>query len=107
MNEHDELVEETLVLLYGLHILCWPQENTGRARFTTKFKRFAMKGIPDVHGVLPGGRAFAIELKTGRQKATKEQQRFIDRVTKEGALSFTAWSADQVEQRLRAEGVVT
>lgn len=59
----------------------------GKAR---RFVRFGPKGAPDIQGYLTNGVALFIECKRRTGKVTIEQQEFIDRARKAGAVAFVA-----------------
>lgn len=61
-------------------------------------------GVPDILGILPGGRMLAIEVKTERGKLSPHQERFIKNINDNGGLAFVARSFDEVVQRLKMEG---
>lgn len=45
------------------------------------------KGYADLHGMLPGGRYFALEVKRPGEKATPEQLAFLDAVRSGGGIA--------------------
>jgi len=102
---HKELVHECLVVLYQLGIPAWPHENLGPARFSKKFKDDGLKGISDIHGVLPEGYHLSVECKRkGLDRVRPEQHRFMDVINARGkALAIVVTSASQLEQRLALE----
>ena len=50
------------------------------------------KGISDIIGVLPGGKAVAIEVKTQKGRLSKHQEKFLDRFKAAGGIAFVARS---------------
>lgn len=54
------------------------------------------KGVPDIAGVLKGGRALYIEIKTPKGVVSEYQQDFINRVTELGGLVFVARCVEDV-----------
>lgn len=60
-------------------------------------------GLPDIQGILPGGRHFDIEVKKPGHKLTEHQQRYMDKAQELGALSFVAYSLEDVIDRLKNE----
>lgn len=56
----------------------------------------ATPGIPDIIGVLHGGRALFIEVKTAKGKLSEAQQNFIDNAERLGALAFVARGVNDV-----------
>ena len=76
--------------------------NSGTAQNTddygnTRFTRFnSVRGFSDIHGMLKGGRALYVEVKSKTGRATADQQLFIDMVTASGGLAFIARSVEDV-----------
>lgn len=58
-------------------------------------------GVPDILGVLPGGRALMIEVKTMKGKLSDHQRRFLENAANQGALAFEARSLEDVIKRCR------
>lgn len=48
------------------------------------------KGIPDIIGVLPGGKALLIEIKREGGKVSEEQKSFLENARELGAKAFIA-----------------
>lgn len=61
----------------------------------------SQKGVPDIIGVLPGGRALFIEVKTKSGTVRKEQAEFIAGLERAGALVFVARSIDDVMAKIK------
>lgn len=79
---------------------------TGDAQGNTRYTRFnSIKGFPDIHGMLKGGRAVYIEVKRPGGRVSEEQQEFIDKVSAHGAVAFVAYSVDDVIQNFKRLGV--
>ncbi len=62
--------------------------------------QFSVPGVPDVIGILKGGRILGIEIKRPGGKIRDEQKAFIDRINEEGGLAFVAYSVDDVIRHL-------
>jgi len=62
----------------------------------------ASKGYADIHGMLPGGRYFALEVKQPGEKATPEQRAFLDAVAMDGGIAAVVYGFEDVEKVLRA-----
>ena len=58
------------------------------------------KGIADIIGVLPGGKALAIEVKTKRGRLSEYQEKFLDRFKAAGGIAFVARSPGDVIKKL-------
>jgi hypothetical protein len=105
-----EVLRGILGYLSAMRIIAWRQ-NTGAVKTpgTTgrdRFVRYGFPGLPDVIGVLPGGRALFIEVKKPGGRVRPEQRAFLDAATRAGAVAFVAYSMDDVDARLKKEGVL-
>lgn len=60
------------------------------------------KGVPDIIGVLKGGRSLFIEVKTSRGTVSPEQENFLNNARALGAKAFVARSVDDVVRELEA-----
>jgi hypothetical protein len=58
-------------------------------------------GSSDIVGIAPCGRFLAIEIKTSKGRATKEQLRFIEVVNKAGGISGIARSVEDALKLIR------
>jgi hypothetical protein len=56
----------------------------------------SLPGIPDIIGVIPGGRMLLIEVKTERGRLSEKQKEFIEKAQKQGALAFVAKCIEDV-----------
>ena len=63
------------------------------------------RGIPDIMGILPGGRALCIEVKAPGGRATPAQARYLAAARDQGAVVFIATSVDDVITGLVCRGV--
>lgn len=54
------------------------------------------KGVPDILGVLPGGKSLLIEVKAARGRVSPHQEKFIAAARANGALAFVARSVEDV-----------
>ena len=66
---------------------------------------FSKRGISDILGVLPDGRALAIEVKAENGKLTDSQRQFLEAVSGNGGIAFIARSPDEVKAQLSAIGI--
>ncbi len=85
-------------------IFAWRQNNGAvydptRRAFRSGSSR---KGVPDIIGILPGGRALLIEVKTPTGKASPEQAAFHDIARRLGALVIVARRVADVTAVLEA-----
>lgn len=58
------------------------------------------KGLPDIVGVLPGGKALYIEVKTEAGRLSPHQEKFLNNLELAGAMAFVARSVEDVMHRL-------
>jgi hypothetical protein len=72
----------------------------GRDGIKRYVKFNTMPGQSDILGMLKNGRLIAIECKRKGEKATADQQSFLDLVNKHGGLGLVAFSADDVARAL-------
>jgi Holliday junction resolvase len=63
------------------------------------------RGVSDLLGCLPGGRALAIECKRPGGRPTAEQVRFLEDIKSRGGLAFIAHSVDEVKDQLADVGI--
>jgi hypothetical protein len=66
--------------------------------------KFSLKGISDVAGVLPDGRALFVEVKTKTGKMSKEQKVFIAKINRCQAIGICANSVVQMYEQLKERG---
>lgn len=64
-----------------------------------------MAGMPDLIGLLPGGRLFAIELKTAEGTLSPIQEKTIAELEAKGALVIIARNLDDVSSLLLRQSV--
>lgn len=62
--------------------------------------KYRAAGLPDICGMLRGGRFFCIELKFGKGKPTPEQVEFIAHIKANFGASKVAWSLEEVREWL-------
>jgi hypothetical protein len=70
----------------------------------SRLVKTAPTGFPDLSGILPGGRALFIEVKSAKGKASDEQMAFGRMALERGAVWMVARSVEDVERVLRVEG---
>jgi len=105
---HLERRVETLILYFlrecGLEP--WKNETVGiydvkRKRFKALTGPFSAKGCPDLLCCLPGGRLFAIEVKSLRGRQTPHQKAFQDRINRFKGIAIVAKSVKEVYDQLK------
>lgn len=75
-------------------LVCW-RSSTGVSRSGGRFLRYGVKGQGDITGLLPGGRMFALEVKTPTGRVSPEQVEFGARVNGAGGLWAVVRSVDE------------
>lgn len=91
--------------------VCWfCRVNGGGVKTDRRFIRFyalyclgiekRSRGYPDLHGMLPGGRYFALEVKRRGEHATPEQSEFIDAVQAGGGIAGVVRSFEDARKLL-------
>ncbi|GHU03553.1 hypothetical protein FACS1894158_02210 [Betaproteobacteria bacterium] len=87
--------------------VAWAERmNSGAGRLmypggnASRFIRFGFPGMPDIMGQLKDGRFLGIECKRPSGKVSPEQQVFIEKASKHGAVAFVARSVSDVWEAL-------
>ena len=80
-------------------VLCWPL-NRERAGYR-RASHIGFRGLPDIGGVLTGGRAVFVEVKRGSEQPSAYQRAAHEMLRAQGALVFTAWGVEDVAPGLR------
>lgn len=83
-------------------ILCWNNRNTGL--YDTRRNKFipaVMKGISDIIGVMKGGRAIFVEVKTPTNKPTFAQTVFLEQVRNQGAIGIVTYGLEDFLEKLK------
>lgn len=63
--------------------------------------RVGYRGLPDIVGMLRGGRLFCVECKSATGRVTSEQQKTLDNINRNGGLAFVARSVEDVFKALQ------
>lgn len=69
-----------------------------------RFKTGLPNGFSDLMGILPGGRALFVEVKTDRGKPTEAQVNFLRQMSGIGALAGVARGMNDVIRIIKGEG---
>ncbi|MBI4151622.1 hypothetical protein HY496_01515 [Candidatus Woesearchaeota archaeon] len=69
-------------------------------RDTGSYIPLQRRGVSDLLACSPIGEFVAIEVKTGYNKPTNEQAQFLEDVNKKGGIGFTAYSLEDVIDKL-------
>ena len=100
-----QIVKACLEYLRLRRIFCW-RNNTGALPVGDRLVRFGRKGSGDVFALLPGGRFCSIEAKRPGNKPTAHQAAFAQEVRAAGGVALCVYSVGELEDLLRAEGVI-
>lgn len=79
----------------------WSKE---RGCYLRRGGKHATRGLPDIHGIIPGGKFFAIEVKTKTGRVSPEQNQQIAEINAAGGLAFVARSLKDLEDRKQELG---
>lgn len=101
MTPEGEVLKACLALLHGIGIEAWRNSVGMKGGYT-----YGRKGSADITGILPGGRRLEIECKAGKGRLSPEQVTFLDMITEQGGMARCVYSADELLDALRREGVV-
>lgn len=83
-------------------LVIW-RNSVGVAETNGRKQRFGLcKGSADLIGIGPGGRFFALEIKTLTGRIRPEQQLFVDLVNRRGGFAAIVRSVDEAWQALTA-----
>jgi len=110
-----QVQNQILQYLISMGYFVWRNNNTPifdpvRKRYRA-MPKFSRKGVPDILGLLPGGRFLAIEVKKPVKNprsfeklhnlASQDQKLFINQVNDLGGLAFVADSLEVVKRQLQ------
>ncbi len=65
-------------------------------------KKSPIQGFPDIAGVFPSGKFFAIELKTDKGRLSSEQVEWITKLNMSGAMAIVLRSKDEIAEFVAA-----
>ncbi len=110
-TQPEVLIRNAIMDWLKLHRLkCWIFDSVGiwskkRGCYLKRGGKHATRGLPDIHGILPSGRFFAIEVKQPGRYPTPEQLQQIHEINASGGLAFVARSLKDMEDRKADLGV--
>lgn len=103
-NPTNALTSSVIDWLRWKGIMAW--RNNNGAVYDAKIGEYrrpakgALKGVPDIIGILPDGTFLGVEIKTGKDKLSPEQNDFLNQAIIRGAVAFEARSLECVQQRV-------
>jgi hypothetical protein len=97
---HTDLLNACLAYLHLAGVMAW-QVQAGGMKKGTHWIRLAPAGHPDIAGILPGGRALYVEVKTGVGKLTAAQAAWHLNATQAGALVLVVRDVRELQEAIR------
>jgi len=97
-----EIENQILEYLNHLGVFCWKVNSVGvydskRRVYRKSHNKYHLNGVADVLGILPGGRMFAVEVKSEKGRLTEAQKHFLNRLSKDGGLPLVARSIEDLK----------
>lgn len=105
MSQPEAVLRNAILDLLKLwRVKAWIFDSVGiwsvkRGVYLKRGGKHHVTGLPDIHGVIPGGRFFAIEVKMPGRYPKPEQRQQIAEINTAGGLAFVARSLKDVEDR--------
>lgn len=100
-QQEAKLKKQILDYLKLKGIFCWNNRNVGVYNPKTGcYIPSPIKGISDIIGILPNGKFLAIEVKTNKNKPTKNQLWFIEEIKRNNGVGIIAYNLDDVIDEL-------
>lgn len=100
-----ELLSFAITCLKQSGLVFWRVPN-GAVRHTLNKREFykpsPIKGFPDLAGVFPNGKFFAIEIKTDKGKLSEDQKNWITKLNMTGAIALVLRSKDEIREFVAA-----
>jgi hypothetical protein len=93
------VVRACLDYLAAIGVFAWRVNNVGIFR-DNAFVFHGTPGVPDIIGILPGGRWLGIECKSGKGKQSPAQVDFQKRATKAGGVYLLTRSAAELAEQI-------
>ena len=98
MAERDTL-RACMMYLAGTGVLCWRSNNTGIYSEKRGCHIFhGTKGVPDLIGVLPGGKFLGVECKSDKGRQSDSQKEMQQRIEAAGGLYILARTIDDLQK---------
>lgn len=109
MRKESDIQRAILDYLKARGIMAWRQKSEGTfdAKRGVYRRGTGTPGLPDIGGILPGGRCLLIEVKSDKGRVRPEQVAFLARAREAGAVAFVARSAGDVEYKLKEAEIIS
>jgi hypothetical protein len=95
--KESELLSFAITCLKQSGLVWWRVAN-GPVKHGGVLKKSPIKGFPDLAGVMPNGRFFAIELKSADGKLSSEQIEWITKLNHTGGMAVILRTKDEVRE---------
>lgn len=96
-----ELLSYALTCLKQSGLVYWRVPNQA-TRHNGIMKKSPIKGFPDLAGVMPNGKFFAIELKTDKGRLSPEQAEWITKLNMSGAMALVLRTKEEIREFVTA-----
>lgn len=104
-RKESEIQSAVLGALRAYGVLCWPQ-NREKGGGPRRASHVGFKGLPDIGGVLPGGRALFVEVKRPDAELSRFQFAAHRLLEQQGAYVFVARCVEDVVAGLQKANAV-
>jgi hypothetical protein len=95
--KESELLSFAITCLKQSGLVWWRVAN-GPVKHGGILKKSPIKGFPDIAGVMPNGRFFAIELKAADGKLSEDQIGWITKLNQSGAMAVVLRTKDELKE---------
>ena len=101
-RKESDIQRAILTYLHAKGIMAHQQKGLGiKGRAGQPWTRGGTNGISDIAGIMPGGFALKIEVKTAKGVTSNLQGEYIEAARKMGACAFVARSVDDVIEGIK------
>lgn len=77
-------------------VFCWKQNNVGIRKPDGGFIPASTVGVPDILGIVKGGKFLGIEVKRSGGKPSPAQTDFLENIKRNGGIAIVATSLEEV-----------
>lgn len=103
MANTNSLTKSVLGVLRIRGVYCWRQNNNAVFDPTKRIfrARSTVKGVPDILGIAADGRFVGVEIKSARDRVTKEQAAFLSEVNKRGGVGAVVRNVEDITNLMK------